>query len=68
MEGLIHPGSFQYGAQTEKLQQQLASEKGVHAEVRFHVSLIRDAGPWGLLQSPQKTLSATHPDWLVAQR
>ncbi|CAO2645325.1 Huntingtin-associated protein 1, partial [Lemmus lemmus] len=34
-----------YGAQTEKLQQQLASEKGVHPEVRFHVSLIRGAGP-----------------------
>lgn len=55
--GLIHPGSFQYGAQTEKLQQQLASEKGVHPEVRFHVSLaqIWGAGPWGLLESPQKT-------------
>lgn len=58
---LIYPGFFQYGAQTEKLQQQLASEKGVQAEVRFHVSLIRDAGPWGLLQSPQKTETFCHP-------
>lgn len=40
-------GFFQYGAQTEKLQQLLASEKGIHSEVRFHDSLaqIWNAGP-----------------------
>lgn len=48
-------GFFQYGAQTEKLQQQLASEKGVHPEVRFHGSQIWKAGPWGLIGSPEKT-------------
>lgn len=29
---------LQYGAQTEKLQQMLASEKGIHSEVRFYDS------------------------------
>lgn len=67
-------GFFQYGAQTEKLQQQLASEKGVHPEVRFHVprSGRQVPGDYLALQRRQATsrqsFSAFHPHWPMAQQ
>jgi hypothetical protein len=37
VEGFTGFAFFQYGAETEKLQQQLASEKGIHMQLQAEV-------------------------------
>lgn len=57
---------FQYRAQTEKLQQQLALEKGVYLEVRLHEPWSRSGmqAPGELLGPPQKTSTLqAEPFW-----